>query len=540
MDNFLKFSVDNIKFVDEVEKSFFRKIKIKAFSSGDNAHTLPVEEDVIRRGAKTIYNKPILWKYNKYFDDAEGHEKDEVPCGFVPETEDNPVEFVNENGRLYIVINALLWTKYSGKLIEIFKRDGNKKDVSVEMQVIDNRPNQKYESDVQVDDFVIAGITILGEMINPACKGCQAELLEFSENKKKYLEEIEFSENAIEIDNSKESSVGGSWSNPRRKLFNPILKAPNKRYLLKEAYLIGDFDSVEPEITKFKYPHHVIRDGKLVLHKDGLQAAFSRASQQGIVDGNIKSHLLKHYRELGLSTENFSEFNISEEQFRLYFSDDFSVESVGDSNMTEEIKESCVEEVKETEDSKMEEIKEAEESCEKMENINESEESCEKMEEDDSEDETNDEDKEDEDKEEDNKEEDMSVEEMSCKMKEMSERISELEECNKAYMAQIESMSDYEDLKKFKCETEERMAREKEMADMEKVMSDIENRGVCMSEDDKKEFMGKIKEFSSIDAWSNYVKATVFDNAENVNGVVKMGLPYTTEKKSIGSIWDEL
>ena len=133
----------------------------------------------------------------------------------------------------------------------------------------------------------------------------------------------------------------------------------------------------------------------------------------------------------------------------------------------------------------------------------------------------------------------MSVEDMEQKMAEMADMISKLEEDNKAYMTKLESMADYEELKKFKSDTEERQAREKEMADMEKVMCDIENRGISMSEEDKNEFMSKIKEFSSIDAWSNYVKAQAFDRAENIDGIVKVGLPYNTSKKT-GSIWDEI
>lgn len=531
MNDVLKFSVNNIELIDKIEKSLFRKVRIKAFATGENAHTLPIDEDVLKRGAKTIYNKPILWKYNKYFDDAMGHEKDEVPCGFVPESENNPVKFEKDKGRVYIVIQALLWTKYCGRLIEIFERDDMKKDVSVEIAVIEDE--EVISDKPKIQDFVIAGITLLGEFINPACKGCEAELLEFSESKERYLNEMKFENDSITIDNSKESAVDGEWSNPRRKLFNPISKATNSKALLKEAYLIGDYTTDEPEITKFKYPHHVIRDGKLVLHQRGLEAAFQRAAQQDIVRGDIKSHLLRHYRELGLSVENFSEFSINEEDFNLYFANDLK-ESVGDLDMAEEEKkEDFIENQEEVKDEKIEETKE-EEIC----NI-----PVVKEEEDSDEDENDEEEKLDEDDEKENeddeKEEKMSVEDMEQKMAEMADMISKLEEDNKAYMTKLESMADYEELKKFKSDTEERQAREKEMADMEKVMCDIENRGISMSEEDKNEFMSKIKEFSSIDAWSNYVKAQAFDRAENIDGIVKVGLPYNTSKKT-GSIWDEI
>ena len=519
MENTLKFSVNDIQLMDDIEKNLFRKVKIKAFATGENCHTMPIEEDVLKRGAKTIYNKPILWKYDRYFDDAMGHEKDEVPCGFVPETNDNPIKFERYNDRLYIVIYALLWTKYCGKLIKIFERDDKKKDVSVEIAVIEDEEN-KFNSKPKIKDFVISGITILGEMINPACKGCDAELLEFSENKSKFLRDepvIKF-ESEITIDNSKESSVDGKWENPRRKLFTPLSNQPNRKALLKEAYLITDFEGEELQITKFKYPHHVVKNGKLVIHKTGLISAFKRVVQQNAMNDDIKKHILRHYKELGLSQENFSEFDLNEEEFNLYFSKDFRYEKVGDLDMEDKKK------MKENED-KTEEVKEE----------------CKKMAKDDQEkdvDTKETEEEKSEEKEEEEKEEDMAEENKDAKIKEMSEKIDRLEEENKAYMSKIESMSDYEDLKKFKADTEERQMREEEMRKMTAVMEEVENRGVCMSEDDKNALMAKIKEFSSLDAWSNYVKAQAFDMRENTDGVVKFSLPYT-EKDNAGSIWDK-
>ena len=62
---------------------------------------------------------------------------DSTLFGFIPETtnkEENKLSFERgSDGRLWMVINALIWTKYCGRLIEIFKRDGYKKDVSIEI-----------------------------------------------------------------------------------------------------------------------------------------------------------------------------------------------------------------------------------------------------------------------------------------------------------------------------------------------------------------------------------------------------------------------
>ena len=257
------------------------------------------------------------------------------------------------------------------------------------------------------------------------------------------------------------------------------------------------------------------------------------------MNDDIKKHILRHYKELGLSQENFSEFDLNEEEFNLYFGKDFRYEKVGDLDMEDKKK------MKENED-KTEEVKEERKKMAKDEKkVEDVKEECKKMAEDDQEkdvdtketeeEEKNEEKEEEKEKE---KEEDMAKEDKDAKIKEMSEKIDRLEEENKAYMSKIESMSDYEDLKKFKADTEERQMREEEMRKMTAVMEEIENRGVCMSEDDKNALMSKIKEFSSLDAWSNYVKAQAFDMRENTDGVVKFSLPYT-ERDNAGGIWNK-
>lgn len=525
MSNIYKFSVDNVQWMEEVNNELFRKLRIRAFATGENSHTLPVDEEVLKRGAQTIYDKPVLWRYSKYFDDALGHEPDEVPCGFIKECKENPIRFEKDMDKLFIVIDALIWTKYCGKLIEIFERDDMRKDVSIEIAVVEDESLDLEKP--KIEDFVVAGITILGEHINPACKGCRAELLEFSEDKEKYLHSLEF-EDAIAIDNSKESAVNGAWSNPRRKLFNPISKASNSKALLKEAYLIGDFSTDEPEITKFKYPHHVIRDGKLVIHQRGLEAAFQRASQQGIVSGAVKSHLLRHYRELGLTTENFSVFNISKEEFDLYFACDFSNnainESAGESVMEEMVKnqeETVVEESEVKEACNKEEMEKPQEEVQEAETVPAEEETVIKHEDDEDEDHDGED----------------SVEDLKKEISELKSKIESLEADNAAYMEKVNSMCDYNELKAFKENTEAEKAREAEMAQMQKVMSDIEKRGVTMSDEEKNELLSKVKEFSSVDAWANFAKAQVFDRVENIDGIVRIGLPFANPKPK-SSIWD--
>lgn len=556
----LNFSIDKVSFEDAKEARFSKAI-IHAFADGPNAHTWPISTEVLKRSSHSIYDIPILCKYSEFVDDFLGHEEDEVPIGFIKEdsnTYKNPIVFEkSEDGRTFIVIKGLIWNKYSGNAIEVLKRDDMKKSVSVEIEIT---KGHVIDEKIQVEEFVLNGITVLGDFVTPAVKDANI-LLEFSKDKKYYLSK--FADSKIRIDNSKEKSVSGVWKNPRRKLFVPISNASNSKELLKEAYLVNDGSYENPEISKMKYPHHVIRDGILVIHKDGLEAAFKRAKQQGIFEGNIKNHIERHYKELGLSKENFETFGIEKEDFDLYFSNSLSKESVGEEAMQDELKDiygfegnnvecenpdvKCEENVECAEDVKCEETVKCEDdvmedaSCPEGVDCTNTDVKCEDDDEENKEDEKQEEEKE-ETEEEDKDiedEEEMSFAEAKAKISEMSETIEKLQSENTAYMARIQEMSDYEDLKKFKADTIEKEKREEEMSKMEKIMSDIESRGVSMTEESKKELMSKYGEFESMDAWSNFVKAQVFDKCENV-GFMGFALPFTEKKYESNSVWDRI
>ena len=134
----------------------------------------------------------------------------------------------------------------------------------------------------------------------------------------------------------------------------------------------------------------------------------------------------------------------------------------------------------------------------------------------------------------------MSFEDLKTKYEELCNKFAKAEEDNKAYMAKIEEMSDYAELKKFKEDAEAKEKQEAEMAEMNKVMSDIEERGVEMSDEEKTELMSKVTEFSSIDAWANFAKAQVFDRVEKIDGMLKIGMPFSNVKKKSNSVWDRI
>lgn len=137
----------------------------------------------------------------------------------------------------------------------------------------------------------------------------------------------------IRIDNSKQSAVkSGKWKNPGSSFYYKILNSftiadpkrseedPDRydfdfRKTLQEAYLVAPVEKIKNSpygITPYsqsgcKYPHHVIRNGKLVVSIPGIQAAYARAKQQGIYKGKVKEHIDRHYKEMGLTMSTMTE-----------------------------------------------------------------------------------------------------------------------------------------------------------------------------------------------------------------------------------------
>jgi hypothetical protein len=194
------FAIENIEIFEDPNDSQFATLKIDAFASGDNRHNLYVSEETLRRTASTILEKPLVWLYNKSTDDASSHSELEQICGFIPNYSELTFSDT-QDGRVMLQCTGRIWTRYSGKLMEIFERDKNKA-VSVELEVLEESENEKLGIP-EILDFVYRCITILGQTVTPAIPGAKADLLAFAAKEKEDYEEalqLEFSNRYSSID----------------------------------------------------------------------------------------------------------------------------------------------------------------------------------------------------------------------------------------------------------------------------------------------------------------------------------------------------
>jgi hypothetical protein len=304
-------------------------------------------KEILQKLIPTLKGAPILTHYSYKNDQFCGHEGDfyvsnktgvikQTPeltsVGFVDYVSEPEFKFIDS--KEWLVCTCYLWDGRFSFLQGLSDRKDIWQSVEVAVDYDINPDGTKI-----VTDAVLLGLALIG--IQPAFDGStftcdnfsksdinseinllkqeyeqiinqQQEQNNFSEDNniqetqenKNIIEESE-EKKSIEIDNSKNSSVSGKWENPESELYEPILEASNKTELIKEAYLIHEEDFEDSPSTKLKYPHHVIKDGKLVVHFIGVQAAYARAKQQGLT-GEPINHIERHYKELELNMENFS------------------------------------------------------------------------------------------------------------------------------------------------------------------------------------------------------------------------------------------
>ena len=174
----LFFEINNADLVKDDPNSNFALLSLDFFASGKNKHDTFVSEDTLLKYADTIKNCPVVWKYDPVLDDIGTHDPRETPCGFVPQ--DSAITHRTlPDGRTMLTTLSYVWKKYSGSLLDFFKRDGGEKPVSVEMSLFDSREGP--DNLLELTDYKFDAVTILGTLVTPAIPLANATVLQYSD-----------------------------------------------------------------------------------------------------------------------------------------------------------------------------------------------------------------------------------------------------------------------------------------------------------------------------------------------------------------------
>ena len=323
-----KFSVEDVQlYREQNEDPDFAYVELWALAEGNNSHRNPFSKEVLERDAHTFKGKFIVAKYDKFQNDTEGHELDEIIIGYVPPNEE--LEFKNKEvdgvEKEFVVAKGVLSKIYAKEVVDLF-RTNNGRTVSCEFSCATQYEENEYgraiddnglEMDVDnpVLSYHIHGITVLGLKYNPSVAGTEIKVKQFAEkceqqSLKQFAEERKEKLRLVShpIDKSKESVDMGDWNGDKAK--NDLLKEKNFKTLAKSVCLLLEDGWENRKKDALKYPVMNIKNGKWVYNAEGLSSARAYGEQH---DSSVAEKAISIQKRLGLYKDD-KEDNMEEEK----------------------------------------------------------------------------------------------------------------------------------------------------------------------------------------------------------------------------------
>lgn len=240
------FSIDEAKLV-ELSNSQFAELIMYIVSDGDNAHGLPITKEALVRAMPTLFEKPILAKYSPYTRDATTHVDDQAAIGFFPKKEDVWLE--EKDGKNWLVAKGKIWKLYAKDMMRVLQK---RKEAAVSMESfveVTEKDGKKI-----VENFIFAGVTILGKAIKPASSGANLQMLTFAAMQEE-LEKEDFAHRYSVIDFSIPEEVKNTAQNGldlmQKHGFGGTSQNVNMaKYLIRESEI--DVDRTKKAYSIFK------------------------------------------------------------------------------------------------------------------------------------------------------------------------------------------------------------------------------------------------------------------------------------------------
>jgi hypothetical protein len=517
-----KFSVEDVQlYREQNEDPDFAYVEIWALAEGNNSHRNPFSKEVLERDAHTFKGKFIVAKYDKFQNDTEGHELDEIIIGYVPPNEE--LEFKNKEvdgvEKEFVVAKGVLSKIYAKEVVDLF-RTNNGRTVSCEFSCATQYEENEYgraiddnglEMDVDnpVLSYHIHGITVLGLKYNPSVAGTEIKVKQFAEkceqqSLKQFAEERKEKLKLVShpMDKSKGAVDMGDWNGDKAK--NDLLKEKNFKTLAKSVCLLLEDGWEEKKKGALKYPVMNLKDGKWVYNVEGLSSARAYGEQH---DPSVADKAISIQKRLGLYNKEDKEDNMEEEK------------KLSESESKDTEKDIVMEEPKEEETKEMAQEDNKEEQPKEMGCDGEMKE----MSDDDSKDDDKDDEQEDKEDDDDNQEKKFSLDAYVDQVAMLAMLENETEENKKLADEVMKQMSANEIVEKFV-----QMAKENAELKIEKEKSDKEKRDkkfsaimASVKEDlDAKLFSelseeGKDLTLEQLGAFENKVKAFAYEATKN-------------------------
>lgn len=291
------------------ENAEFALMRLNFLSDGYNTHNIPFTFDLLKQYAPTILGKPIVAKYNRFSQDVEGHEDDEVMVGYVPSNA--TVEYEKTDNGTFACVDGLISKLYATNVYEMFKKE-NFRSVSIEVETEwdGGAPDQG-----NLVSFNIVGVTLLGLDYKPSCLLASSKITRFSlEAVDNYYNQSSLNSYAVERRKRMDKLQGKTykvnttelkntpWGNvDKTKLRNAIMEASNKGELVHKVYALVESGWEEAPSQKLKYPLMELVGDTFYYNRGALSSALGYAKANG--ESSVVSKVQKIYNKFDLDDD---------------------------------------------------------------------------------------------------------------------------------------------------------------------------------------------------------------------------------------------
>lgn len=198
------------KIDDTFNDDRFMRVRVAALHSGINLNNSRINTSAIQKAKSSFANIPILANIIVYTDkdgnqhlDYGGHDMhieddlfndgeqrmiyDEKVVGVVPEKNNFEIVHDNETDNDYAYVDALIYREYGNYCADILESRGGKTSISSELWC-DTISYDSKEKCLDINEFTMTGITLLGENVKPAMKKASATVFSIDqENRQEQL-----------------------------------------------------------------------------------------------------------------------------------------------------------------------------------------------------------------------------------------------------------------------------------------------------------------------------------------------------------------
>ena len=326
----MTFSVSKFS-VGAMDDKRFLELEMWVCNEGLNRNQTIITNACLMDSMYSFTTVPIVATYSKDFNEFGGHDRVllgvdadgfgvydyiEQPIGVVPSDQNVRIE-QDEEGKNWIVVDALIWSERNRKIEKLLKKRGKNK---ISMEIFADQSHEDENGIEVIDKFTALAITLLGESKKTGIEGAMAHVKKFDfDDVPVFRHAMQFAMNEsfakedmgtgkeIPLKLDRKSVSNDSWGDvDKTALRQEILKASNYKTLVNACYMQVDKGWEDAPSQKLGYPVCQIKGGSLVYNKGGIMAArkYLEANKSEPYYNRVSARLRRVERRVGGNEEH--------------------------------------------------------------------------------------------------------------------------------------------------------------------------------------------------------------------------------------------